>query len=83
MHRDNSKCQRCGRTPEDSVQLTIDHKIPVEWDGSNDDSNLWTLCRECNEGKKAYFKEFDTETMKSISKLPTATARLKEFVKNN
>jgi len=83
LHRDNSTCQRCGRTPDDGVQLTIDHKVPVEWKGTNDDNNLWVLCRECNEGKKAYFKEFDVETMKKIASLPSATARLKEFIRRN
>jgi len=83
LHRDNSTCQRCGRTPDDGVKLTIDHKIPVDWGGPNDDNNLWTLCRECNEGKKAYFKEFNAKTMKKIASLPSATARLREFIRRN
>ena len=83
LHRDNSKCQRCGRILEDNVKLTIDHKIPVDWGGTNDDTNLWTLCRECNEGKKSYYNEFDAEIMKKISWLPTATVRLMEFIKIN
>jgi len=83
LRRDNSTCQRCGRTPADGVQLTINHKIPVEWGGTNDDHNLWTLCRECNEGKKAYFKEFDVHTMREITGLPSATAHLREFIRRN
>lgn len=83
LHRDNSTCQRCGKTPADNVQLTIDHKIPVDWGGTNEDENLWTLCRKCNEGKKSYYKEFDVETMKRISALPSASSRLKEFIKMN
>ena len=83
LHRDNSTCQRCGRTPGNGVKLTIDRKVPVEWGGSNDDSNLWTLCRECNDGKKAYFKEFDAETMRKTAGLPYAALRMREFIRRN
>jgi 5-methylcytosine-specific restriction endonuclease McrA len=83
LQRDNSTCQRCGRTPADGVRLTVDHKIPVEWGGGNEDSNLWALCSECNEGKQAFFRDFDTEVMKTIAKLPSGGERLQEFIRRN
>ncbi len=83
LHRDNSVCQRCGRTPIDGVKMTIDHKVPVDWGGDNDEDNLWTLCRECNEGKQAHFKEFNAEAMMKILSLPSARARLQEFIRRN
>lgn len=50
--RDNFSCQLCGRTPqEDGVKLEVDHIIPVSKGGTNDMSNLQTLCFDCNRGK--------------------------------
>jgi 5-methylcytosine-specific restriction endonuclease McrA len=31
--------------------LEIDHRIPRAKGGSDDPSNLWTLCFDCNRGK--------------------------------
>ena len=56
LHRDHSRCRRCGRTTDDGVKLVVDHIIPVAWDGPTEDANLWTLCEECNLGKKAWGK---------------------------
>lgn len=54
MRRDGFTCQLCGATPKDDrVRLELDHKHPVSRGGSNDDSNLWTLCNPCNRGKGA------------------------------
>ena len=83
LMRDNSACQRCGRTPAEGVKLQVDHKLPVEWGGTNDDDNLWTLCRECNEGKKAFFSDFKSDEMRRVCALPTGTSRLIEFVQMN
>lgn len=68
LHRDKSRCQMCGRTAtEDGVKLHVDHKIPREWGGpTKDDRNLWTLCSDCNEGKKNYFKTFDDTLMRRL-----------------
>ena len=53
FRRDKYKCQICGAsTNEENVKLEIDHKIPVAKRGTNDLSNLWTLCFKCNRGKK-------------------------------
>lgn len=41
-------CQKCGATRD----LTRDHIRPVAHGGTNDPSNLRTLCRSCNSSKK-------------------------------
>ncbi|WP_455362235.1 HNH endonuclease [Streptomyces sp. SYSU K21746] len=54
------RCAQCGRTPLDHhVVLVVDHKIPVEWGGTDDLSNLQPLCEECNSGKKDYYATYD------------------------
>jgi 5-methylcytosine-specific restriction protein A len=46
------KCQRCGR-----VWLPwrdqVDHDVPLEQGGSNDDDNLNLLCNDCHTAKTA------------------------------
>ena len=48
--RDGFTCCYCGRQPP-SVQLEIDHIIPVSNGGTNDQENLRTACVDCNRGK--------------------------------
>jgi len=52
--RDKSTCQMCGRSAP-SVEVEVDHKIPVAWDKDwKTSSNLddyQVLCKECNLGK--------------------------------
>jgi 5-methylcytosine-specific restriction endonuclease McrA len=48
---DNYACVKCGARPPD-VELEVDHIIAVARHGTNDLSNLQTLCRPCNQGKK-------------------------------
>lgn len=56
----DQRCAQCGRTPtEDHVKLHVDHKIPKEWNGSNEADNLQALCAECNEGKRDYYATFE------------------------
>lgn len=68
IHRDGYRCQMCGKTPsEDKIKLQIDHRIPQGWGGSSEESNLWTLCSECNSGKKNYFDTItDPDVRKAI-----------------
>lgn len=81
LQRDGSMCKRCGRSPEkDGVQLAIDHKLPVEWGGTNDDDNLWTLCRECNEGKKHWYSDEDAGVMAQIMAVKGSKERLKKYI---
>lgn len=47
MKRDDYKCSSCGSTSN----LTIDHRMPLSLGGTNDLSNLQTLCRDCHEDK--------------------------------
>ena len=52
LHRDGYKCVFCGRSAR-QVQLEVDHIVPFYKGGSNDLSNLQTLCINCNRGKGA------------------------------
>ena len=54
-----ARCMHCGRTPQDDeIRLVVDHKIPLDLNGTNDDDNLQLLCVECNHAKQALFAEF-------------------------
>ena len=55
----DQRCAQCGRTPsDDRVKLHVDHKIPLDWGGTNERDNLQALCSDCNEGKKNYYATF-------------------------
>jgi 5-methylcytosine-specific restriction enzyme A len=54
--RDDYTCQGpCGRRlpPEHPghLELTLDHRVPISKGGRNNDDNLQTMCRDCNEAK--------------------------------
>lgn len=49
FQRDGMRCKVCGATS----RLTVDHIHPVVLGGTNDESNLQTLCRSCNSRKGA------------------------------
>lgn len=53
LKRDNFTCQYCGKSPrnDSKIILQIDHIIPVSKNGSWEENNLITACRECNLGK--------------------------------
>lgn len=51
FQRDKYQCQSCGKTAKET-ELNIDHIIALATGGSNDISNLQTLCRRCNQQKK-------------------------------
>jgi 5-methylcytosine-specific restriction protein A len=53
LDRDDRRCRRCQRGPEDGVRLEIDHRRPVARGGSSRIRNLQTLCIECNRKKGA------------------------------
>jgi 5-methylcytosine-specific restriction endonuclease McrA len=46
------QCQGCGRAWL-SYRDQIDHRIPREQGGSNDESNLQPLCKDCHDTKTA------------------------------
>lgn len=77
-NRDGHRCQACGMGTSDGVKLHVDHKIPVDCGGGNDDDNLWILCAPCNLGKKAFFKDdLDSEVMKVVFQLRSGCQKLK------
>lgn len=53
LQRDGFKCCICGRGAADGVRLEVDHKYPKSKGGTDNLSNLWTLCFQCNRGKSA------------------------------
>jgi 5-methylcytosine-specific restriction protein A len=50
FQRDKYQCQSCGKTSGEA-QLSVDHIIPLARGGTNDISNLQTLCLTCNQRK--------------------------------
>lgn len=52
LRRDNHTCRSCGATAPDA-RLQVDHVVPVALGGSDEPSNLRTLCEPCNSGKSA------------------------------
>jgi HNH endonuclease len=51
MKRDGFRCKLCGASASDDVSLEVDHIVAKSKGGSDSDSNLWTLCLQCNRGK--------------------------------
>lgn len=76
LHRDNFRCQACGRGVKDNVKLEVDHIIPVNWGGKTEESNFQTLCEECNAGKKAWVSGHSFKKMQDIMSKPTVESRI-------
>lgn len=56
LERDGFACQACGIRPANTRRgdgLHVDHVVPVSRGGTNDPSNLRTLCAACNIGRGA------------------------------
>lgn len=51
--KDRFRCVICGRNSSET-KLVVDHIKPVVKGGTNNISNLRTLCTACNHGKKIY-----------------------------
>lgn len=51
LRRDGYRCQICGRSAQHGAVLEVDHRFPRARGGTDDPTNLWTLCFECNRGK--------------------------------
>lgn len=63
LRRDGFRCRACGASPsENPVELHVDHVTPVALGGSDDPSNLQTLCQACNLGKGSTSPDEDTVT---------------------
>jgi hypothetical protein len=83
-HRDGHRCQSCGKGANDNVILHVDHKIPINWGGNNSDSNLWTLCMDCNLAKKSFFKDdFNEQVMKLVMLEKSGYQKLKVLFENS
>lgn len=83
-HAAHGRCQMCGKTiAEDGIKLVVDHKRPRAWGGTNDRSNLWAICEECNSGKKAFFTSLnvDPEMMKKVIAHESVHVRIGELLK--
>ena len=84
LGRAHGRCQMCGRTVADhGVVLVVDHKIPRDWGGLNEDENLWAICEECNAGKKAHFASQDQELMRAVMSHKSVHMRIGELLKLN
>ncbi|MBQ9472253.1 MAG: HNH endonuclease [Ruminococcus sp.] len=57
MKRDNFRCVLCGRSAKDGVSLHVDHIKPISKGGKTIESNLRTLCSDCNLGKRDKYDE--------------------------
>ncbi|MCN2081458.1 HNH endonuclease, partial [Escherichia coli] len=53
LKRDNHLCKNCLRNGRAVEARTVDHMIPKAHGGTDDDSNLESLCRECHREKTA------------------------------
>ncbi len=82
LYRDAQRCQMCGRTvAEDSVKLQVDHRIPREWGGGNEDENLWALCEDCNQGKRSFFASITDSAVQAAMGHASVYIRLGELLK--
>lgn len=54
FQRDNYKCVVCGLGRKDSVEICVDHIVPLDRGGSNTIENGQTLCTQHNLIKKNY-----------------------------
>lgn len=79
LKRDNSHCRRCGRSVDDGVKLVVDHIVPVEWGGGTTEDNLWTLCTECNQGKRDHESDVDAAAMKAVMNRGSAKDRIRAY----
>ena len=80
----HGRCQMCGKTIErHGITLVVDHKIPRDWGGSNEEENLWAICEECNAGKKAHFASLDQTLMRRVMQHESVHMRIGELLKGS
>lgn len=51
LQRDGFKCVLCGRAAADGAKLHVDHKVAIAIGGKTEETNLHSLCQDCNLGK--------------------------------
>lgn len=82
LHEACGQCGMCGRTiAGHGIVLVVDHKIPQDWGGSSQYSNLWAICQDCNEGKKNYFAAYDKDLMRAVMHHGSVHLRIGELLK--
>ena len=59
LQRDGFRCQLCGKSAQTdpTVELEVDHLYPVSKGGKTEPTNLRTLCKACNRGKRDKYDE--------------------------
>jgi 5-methylcytosine-specific restriction endonuclease McrA len=67
--RDGYRCRMCKRVV---TVGEVDHIIPVENGGSNDDSNLQLLCSDCHRDKTASDRGYVKKTGSTADGMPTS-----------
>jgi 5-methylcytosine-specific restriction endonuclease McrA len=82
LSRDGFRCKACGLGAENGIKLQVDHAVPVDWGGTNDISNLITLCEQCNRGKKAWVDSVPSQSMQQIMANQTVDSRIEALFDN-
>jgi hypothetical protein len=80
----HGRCQMCGRTVQmHGISLVVDHRKPRDWSGTNDRENLWAICEECNDRKRACLSSLnvDVEFMKKVAAHESVHVRVGETLK--
>lgn len=78
----NGQCAMCGKNiKEDHVKLVVDHRIPRNWGGETEPSNLQGLCQTCNIQKRDYFATLPDDAMKACMKFELPVQRIGELLK--
>jgi hypothetical protein len=72
LARDNWTCCSCGRSSkEEGIILEVDHIVPRSKGGTDESTNLQTLCKKCNIGKS---NKDDTDLRRVSFDSPSASA---------
>ncbi|MET7362553.1 HNH endonuclease [Streptomyces sp. NPDC005562] len=83
-HTYGNRCAACGRTPkDDQVKLVIDHMVPLDLGGTNEQENLQLLCEEDNHNKQSLFADHQENAValrRSLT-LPEVHLRIGELLK--
>jgi hypothetical protein len=78
----SGRCGNCGRTVDKhGIALVLDHRIPRAWGGLAESDNLWSICEECNAGKKDFFESIDAVWMPQVMPHTSVHMRLGELLK--
>lgn len=56
--RDGGRCCMCKRAVSYEGS-NLDHRVALQFGGTNDESNLWTLCIQCHDGKSARERKYN------------------------